>query len=75
MKHIITRKVEVTDEIATGAKMRELRLQTGVSLRQVARHMDLSAPYLSDLERGRRAWTESRAMEFIAAVRAIATTR
>lgn len=35
-------------------KLRALREASGLSLRKVARRMGISAPYLSDLERGNR---------------------
>lgn len=40
--------------VVVGKQMREKRRQYGVSLREVARRMGLSAPYVSDLELGRR---------------------
>lgn len=49
--------VQVIDHKATGAYWREVRIAKGVSLRGLARHMGLSAPYLGDLERGRRGWS------------------
>jgi DNA-binding XRE family transcriptional regulator len=50
--------VREVDNEATGAEWRMLREQAGVSLRNLAQTMGVSAPYLSDLERGRRNWTE-----------------
>ena len=43
-----------TGELPESGRMREERERVGVSLREVARRMGISAPYLSDLERGRR---------------------
>jgi len=40
-----------------GAYARYLRECLGLSLREVARRMDVSAPHLSDLEKGNRNWT------------------
>ena len=37
-----------------GEKLRELRDKADVSLRELARKMDVSAPFLSDVERGHR---------------------
>lgn len=37
-----------------GEKMRELRDKADISLRELARKMDVSAPFLSDVERGYR---------------------
>lgn len=44
--------------------MRSSRLQKGVSLRIVAERMRVSAPYLSDLERGKRNWTVDKIDKF-----------
>jgi transcriptional regulator with XRE-family HTH domain len=45
--------------------MRQLRIKRGLSLRDVAAQMDISAPYLSDLERGQRQWNEHRRAKFL----------
>jgi transcriptional regulator with XRE-family HTH domain len=37
-----------------GEKLRELRDKADISLRELARKMDVSAPFLSDVERGHR---------------------
>jgi transcriptional regulator with XRE-family HTH domain len=37
-----------------GEKVRELRLQKKMTLRQLAREVGLSQPFLSDIEHGRR---------------------
>jgi transcriptional regulator with XRE-family HTH domain len=42
-----------------GRIVRSLRSKSGMSLRTMARRMRLSAPFVSDLERGRRNWTEN----------------
>jgi transcriptional regulator with XRE-family HTH domain len=39
-----------------GRQMRDLRQKKGVSVREVARRTGLSAPYVSDLELGRRSF-------------------
>lgn len=50
---------QVIDPRMLGQKMRQLRERQGVTLREIARRLDLSAPYVSDLELGRRAgWTD-----------------
>lgn len=48
------------DHIKTGASVRQLRKRKKVSLRNLAIQMGVSAPFLSDLELGRRSWTEER---------------
>ena len=44
------------DDIAAtmGQRLRELRERAGLSLREVAKAADISAPFLSDVELGRR---------------------
>jgi transcriptional regulator with XRE-family HTH domain len=37
-----------------GARIRELREERDISLRELARKMECSAPFLSDIEHGRR---------------------
>lgn len=67
--HVILKSVDVIDDQATGAKMRALREAAKVSLRDLGDRIDLSAPYLSDLELGRRAWSEQRAEQYAAALK------
>lgn len=45
---------------AAGEKIRQLRQSKKMSLRELARKMNMAAPYLSDLERGNRNWSEER---------------
>lgn len=40
--------------VVNGAWLRERREAAGVALREMARRLDFSAPYISDVERGRR---------------------
>ena len=42
-------------KIASAVLMRAVRINAGISLREMARRLNFSAPYLSDIERGRRA--------------------
>lgn len=56
---LITKLLPVVDSIATGALARRTRQTLDLSLREVARRMGVSAPFVSDLERGRRNWTLS----------------
>ena len=59
------------DHGRTGMRMRERRASLQISLRSVARELELSAPYVSDLELGKRNWTVERAREYEAALRKI----
>ncbi len=52
-----------------GANLRTLREKAGLSLRKVADRLGVSVPYLSDLERGRRNWTEERRDAFLKALK------
>jgi len=44
----------VLDPRLQGQQMRSLRVKKQISLREIAKRTGLSAPYISDLERGRR---------------------
>jgi len=55
---LIFRRAKVVDHFRTGCQVRRFREQKGISLRQTAVGMDISPPYLSDLERGNRNWTQ-----------------
>lgn len=50
----------IPDNTALGKSMRLKREVAGISLRSLARLLGISAPYLSDLERGRREWNSVR---------------
>jgi transcriptional regulator with XRE-family HTH domain len=59
----------VQDCDATGLALRNMRKETGISLREVARRMNITPPYLSDLERGNRTWTDELCERFQKALR------
>jgi len=44
----------MSDNITLGQKLRQLRESAGISLRELARDAKISAPFLSDVELGRR---------------------
>ncbi len=44
------------DHRSVGEEMRKRRKQSGKSQIQVAKHMKVSGPYISDLESGKRGW-------------------
>ena len=48
---------EIENPVYRGQEMRKKRETAARSLRDVARRMELSAAYVSDLELGRRAWS------------------
>jgi len=52
-----------------GGEMRALRQKAGVSLRELARRMNISAPFLSDMERGARHYTQERIASASSALR------
>lgn len=51
---------ESLDHSAIGKNVRKTRMGQRISLRSLAIAMGISAPHLSDLERGRRNWTQER---------------
>jgi transcriptional regulator with XRE-family HTH domain len=48
------------DHAAIGALIRRARTSKRIGLKDLAKALAVSAPYLSDLERGRRNWTVER---------------
>lgn len=52
------------DPTGVGLEMRTARIKANVSLRDMAKRMGMSPPYLSDLELGRRDWTEEKIAKF-----------
>ena len=56
--------IQVIDHEATGQVWRERRKELKISLREAARRMGLSASFVSDLELGRRNWTEELEQKF-----------
>ena len=60
------------DKIRNGATIRTARKKKNMSLRELARKLTVSAPYLSDLEQGNRSFSEdlfNRAKQAIAKFR------
>lgn len=61
---LCVKQVPVIDHKATGEYARKARKREGLSLREVARRMGMSAAFISDLERGNRNWTEELAAKY-----------
>ncbi len=57
---LATEKVNKINNIETGKRVRAAREKAGKSLRWLANELDVTAPFLSDLELGRRNWTIER---------------
>lgn len=72
---LVTYMVQAVNHVATGTQIREARMARGISLRQMAIRMGISAVFLSDLERGRRNWTEKRINQWWKAFSATKTER
>lgn len=60
---------EIESDREVGERMRSLREGKGLTLREVSRRMGVSAAYVSDLERGRRAWNTSVTEKYFRALR------
>jgi DNA-binding XRE family transcriptional regulator len=60
---------KVLDDGAVGAAMRKAREKAGLTGREVARRLGLSAAYVSDLELGRRGWDAARQERYLAALK------
>lgn len=66
---MICPRCEGTGKIASPVEMRILRLSKGLSMGKVAKKMGVSAPFLSDLERGNRSWNAKNELRFRNAIR------
>ena len=51
-----------------GSRMKEARTAKGVGLRELARRMGISAPFLGDMEKGARHYTPERVRSALAAL-------
>jgi predicted transcriptional regulator len=60
---------QVLDDKAIGQAMRKMRVKAGLTGREVARRLKLSAAYVSDLELGRRAWNAARRHAYTEAIK------
>ncbi len=58
----------IPDDRIYGAEMRKFREAAGITARTVARRLEVSASYLSDLEHGRRRWTPKLIFAYTTAV-------
>lgn len=58
-------KGRLHDDRAIGEAMKAIRVEAKLSLRKLALRMNISAPYLSDLERGNRGWSEVRMQSYM----------
>lgn len=56
------------DHVALGYMLRKRRIAQSVSLRAHAAKLKLSAPYVSDLELGRRGWSLARVEAYLGAL-------
>lgn len=59
----------VRDDRDVGMEMKARRVEARVSLREMSRRMGFSAPYVSDMEHGRRAWNEERIERYVACLK------
>jgi DNA-binding XRE family transcriptional regulator len=55
-----TKSVPQISHVRAGKLIRRVRREHGISQWELADSMNISAPYISDLERGRRNWTAER---------------
>lgn len=52
-----------------GKQMRARRKAVGISLRELARRVKWSATYVSDLELGRKVWTDRKVQRYVKGLR------
>lgn len=60
MKTPVFKKVWIVDDARTGEVVRQERLKAGISLRTLASRVGWSPAYMSDLENGKRKWTQKK---------------
>lgn len=65
------RMISAVDDCATGEMARAARIAAGLSLREMARRLNYSAPYVSDLEHGRRRWSGAKVDKWSAVLRRV----
>ena len=63
------KELHATVHKEAGAVARQLREKAGLSLRDVAAEMEITYPFLADLELGRRTWTTATAESWQKALR------
>jgi cytoskeletal protein RodZ len=63
-----TKTIKVIDHARTGAGMKAARARRGITAKAIAYALKINQPYLSDLEAGRRNWSDARAKEYARAV-------
>lgn len=61
----------VPDPVAIGDHLRKKRENAGVSLRTIAKQMNISATYLSDMERGNRLWSVVKVEQYLEILRGV----
>lgn len=59
----------VPDPSYHGKEARKRRKEAGLSLREVARRMNFSVAYVSDLELGRRGWNDDLMKRYLKALK------
>lgn len=75
MKLVVRKKVASSiDSVASGRIARAARIKARLSLRRVATAMGYSAPYVSDLEKGRRSWNTDLWSRYEAAITGLSNT-
>lgn len=67
-RSLVSRVTLIVDDVATGEAVRKLREKAKLSLRKVAAECGWSAPYQSDLELGRRAWSDDKCLKVEGAI-------
>lgn len=71
----ITQNYKLSFHGAMGKSRKEARESQGVSLRDLARKMDIPTSYLDDLEKGQRPWDRERMSKSLHSLQAIIDER
>lgn len=62
---------QVWNSFRLGVDLAKRRVKAGLTGREVAKEMGISPQYLSDLEKGRRSWTEPLRARYLVAMETI----
>lgn len=72
---LVTRTVLVVDHVGTGEAIRKRRESVKLSLRKLAAECGWSAPYQSDLELGRRTWSDEKCLKVEYAIKKLSSQK
>lgn len=64
----VMKPADAIDHEATGAKMRQVRANAGITLTEMSARLAMNIAQLSQMETGKRPWDEEKAARYVAAI-------